>query len=224
MYCNYDNDGCEEAIDSLKEYLKLKPDDISAHRGLAMSYFRKGKKNDAIKELIVAAHIKPDDAVTHFNLGFLYEGQDMDKAIYHYKKAVAYDPKGENGDTGRDAKKNLDIIVMMKKYNFKMKSEAKIYAYGGKCKTAMDKFDVSKKQAEHSTVYDTANANFYMQMAATQGQLAAYECSDFYSTVKDFMSEHTLKGESLLAGYYRLQSFAAKYGFSSIISQVQSVP
>ena len=75
---------------SSRENLEKQRVQAEASRNLGEAYLREGKYSAALRELLKAEAITPEDYFLQFDLGlvYLYKG-DTDKAIYHFKKSLA---------------------------------------------------------------------------------------------------------------------------------------
>jgi len=75
---------------SSKENLEKQKLKAEASRNLGEVYLREGKYSPALRELLKAEAMTPDDYFLQFDLGlvYLYMGE-TDKAIYHFKKSLA---------------------------------------------------------------------------------------------------------------------------------------
>ena len=84
-----------------KENLEQQKEKAMAHRNLGEAYFGQRNYSAALRELLKAEAMTPDDYIIHDDLGlaYYYKG-DTDKAIYHFKKALAikddYSPARNN--------------------------------------------------------------------------------------------------------------------------------
>ena len=87
-----------------------------ASRNLGEAYLREGKYSTALRELLKAETLAPDDYYLQSDLGlaYLYKG-DPDKAIYHFKKSLAlkdnYGPARNNLGNAYAAKKEWDKAI-----------------------------------------------------------------------------------------------------------------
>jgi type IV pilus biogenesis/stability protein PilW len=75
---------------SSKENLEQQKQQADASRNLGEAYLQQGNYTAALRELLRAEAMNPDDYFVQDDLGlaYYYKGQS-DKAIYHYKKALA---------------------------------------------------------------------------------------------------------------------------------------
>jgi tetratricopeptide (TPR) repeat protein len=83
----------QDAIEALKQAIRIKPDLAEAHYNLGVAYHRLGRYKDAIEALKQAIRIKPDLAEAHCNLGVAYGelGRYQD-AVESYKQAIRIKP------------------------------------------------------------------------------------------------------------------------------------
>jgi len=87
-----------------------------ASRNLGEAYLREGKYSTALRELLKAEALAPDDYFLQSDLGlaYLYKG-DPDKAVYHFKKSLAikndYGPARNNLGNAYAAKKEWDKAI-----------------------------------------------------------------------------------------------------------------
>jgi len=76
----------QEAIDALKQAIKIKPDCAKAHWCLGLAYGNLDRWQDAIESYKQAIRIEPDDAKAHFGLGLTYFiSGDKGSALEEYK-------------------------------------------------------------------------------------------------------------------------------------------
>jgi tetratricopeptide (TPR) repeat protein len=77
-----------EAKHSFEEVIQHNPSHITGLIGLGETYYRLGKRDDAIGTMRQAAVLSPSGEYTHYRIGQLYwEMEDYDKAVEAYKKA-----------------------------------------------------------------------------------------------------------------------------------------
>ena len=90
----YHNQGKDnEAINELREAVRLKSDYGDAYYNLGIAYVKQGWFDRAIKEYRKALDLNPDDAEIHNNLGFAYGKLDRyDKAIEEFRVAIQLKP------------------------------------------------------------------------------------------------------------------------------------
>lgn len=81
----------ETAIDILKRYLELEPQDAAAFSVLGSSLKELGRFEEAERAHKTATEVEPDNTNCWYNLGVLYEIVDMDKAKIAYEQAVSCD-------------------------------------------------------------------------------------------------------------------------------------
>jgi tetratricopeptide (TPR) repeat protein len=83
----------DEALDHLREAVKLVPDFADAHNNLGSALIQKGKLEEAIAELETAIRLKPDFADAHNNLGAaLGRKGDLPGALVHLQEALRLSP------------------------------------------------------------------------------------------------------------------------------------
>lgn len=83
----------DEALERLKEAIKIKSDFAEAHNNLGVLLRDLNRFDEAEKELREAIKYKPDHAGAHNNLGFLmYELERFDEAEKEYREAIKYKP------------------------------------------------------------------------------------------------------------------------------------
>ncbi len=83
----------DEAEDSLREALTLKPELHQAHTELGSVHYRRGDFNKAALEYKDALKYDPQDVVALYNLGNAYRNLDKPKdALEQYEKVLALDP------------------------------------------------------------------------------------------------------------------------------------
>jgi cytochrome c-type biogenesis protein CcmH/NrfG len=83
----------DEAIETYRYALTLKPDEADAHYKLGIAFGRKGLTEKAVEQYQMAIRLKPDFLDAHINLGnsFFVEGR-IDNAIEEYKSALNISP------------------------------------------------------------------------------------------------------------------------------------
>ena len=83
----------QEAMESYKQAIRIKPDYADAHFNLGNAYGKHGRYQDAIESYKQAIRIKPDFAMAHFNLGNAYDklGHHQE-AMESYKQAIRIKP------------------------------------------------------------------------------------------------------------------------------------
>jgi len=83
----------EQAIQVLREAVKLKPDDEDAHYNLGSALARVGQLDEAAKELAEALRLFPDYVDAHNNLGnVLLRLGRAGEAIQHFEQAIKTTP------------------------------------------------------------------------------------------------------------------------------------
>ena len=99
-----------------KENLEKQKEQAEASRNLGEAYLREGRYSAALKELLKAEAMTPDDYFLQFDLGltFLFMNQN-DKAIHHFKKSLAikddYGPARNNLGNAYAEKKEWDKAI-----------------------------------------------------------------------------------------------------------------
>jgi type IV pilus biogenesis/stability protein PilW len=99
-----------------KENLEQQKEQAVAHRNLGEAYLRQANYTAALRELIKAEAMNPEDYFVQDDLGlaYFYKG-DPDKAIYHFKKALAikddYGPARNNLGNAYAEKKEWDQAI-----------------------------------------------------------------------------------------------------------------
>lgn len=82
----------KEAIESLKQAIKIDPDYAKAHKTLGYVYLNLYMNKDAIESLKQVVRINAD-ATSHYNLGFIYDRSGMYKeSVEVYKRAIFINP------------------------------------------------------------------------------------------------------------------------------------
>ena len=101
---------------SSKENLEQQKEQAEASRNLGEAYLRQGNYSAALRELLKAEAMTPDDYFLQNDLGlaFYYKGES-DKAIYHFQKALAikedYGPARNNLGNAYAEKKQWDQAI-----------------------------------------------------------------------------------------------------------------
>jgi len=87
------HDRLDEAIDSYRQALKIRPLYNDALNNLAVALSLQNKNSEAIKYLDVLLQIQPDHYEAHNNLGCILRGQDrLEEAINQYEQAIKIKP------------------------------------------------------------------------------------------------------------------------------------
>ena len=86
-------------------------------RNLGEAYMAQGNYTAALKELLAAEQLTPDDPYLHNDLGLTYMAKDrLDLAIQHFKKALSlkpdYAPAMNNLGTAYLAQQNWDAAIV----------------------------------------------------------------------------------------------------------------
>ena len=82
----------KKAIDHYKRAIQLNPKEAATHSLLGNAYLKKGKYNKAIGNFKRAIQLNPNYVDTYSGLGCAYfekDPQELDKAYYNYKQAIA---------------------------------------------------------------------------------------------------------------------------------------
>jgi type IV pilus biogenesis/stability protein PilW len=101
---------------SSTENLQKQKEQADAQRNLGEAHLRQGNYTAALRELLKAEAITPDDYILQDDLGlaYLYKGEP-DKAVYHFKKALAikddYAPARNNLGNAYAEKKEWDKAI-----------------------------------------------------------------------------------------------------------------
>ena len=84
----------EKAVKLFKKVVEIAPHWALAHNNLGNVYRERGYYLKALKEYEIAAHLDRSYCDPHFNLAQLYlkDLEDIEKALYHYKKCIAINP------------------------------------------------------------------------------------------------------------------------------------
>jgi serine/threonine-protein kinase len=83
----------EKAVETSRETIRLKPDDVLAHFNLGNALRDQGKLEEAIAAFRTAIRIKPDDAKAHNNLGTALRDQGkLEEAIAACRTAIGLKP------------------------------------------------------------------------------------------------------------------------------------
>ncbi len=88
---------------------KMMRENADMHYNLGTIFLNNKQYREAIKEYEQVLELRPNDPETHYNLGVLYDDyqRDRDKALYHYQKYLAVNPKAP------DAKKVESYILSL---------------------------------------------------------------------------------------------------------------
>lgn len=82
----------KNAIEHFETARDLSPNDARPYENLGICYNKQGKVQEAIKAYEIALKINPELYATHFNFGLLLKTRQKDKAVEHFKKAIAINP------------------------------------------------------------------------------------------------------------------------------------
>ena len=89
----YRNGRTDEAIASIKEAVRLAPDNATFHYDLGIVLYEKKLPGEAIANWRDAVRLQPDHRDAHYNLGLaLAEQGEIDDAIVHYEEAIRLAP------------------------------------------------------------------------------------------------------------------------------------
>ena len=74
---------------------KMMRENAEMHYNLGTIFLQNKRYKEAIKEYERVLELQPNDPDTHYNLGILYDDflKDREKALYHYQKYIAVNPK-----------------------------------------------------------------------------------------------------------------------------------
>jgi tetratricopeptide (TPR) repeat protein len=88
-----------EAIDRLRRTIELDPLNLKAYTSLAVAYEELGKAEQAQEIIDRAVRTRPDDWVTHYDIGrfFYYERHDPERAIPYFRRVVELLPDSSIG-------------------------------------------------------------------------------------------------------------------------------
>lgn len=88
---------------------KMMRENADMHYNLGTVFLHNKQYKEAIKEYERVLELRPSDSETHYNLGVLYDDylRDREKALYHYQKYLAINPKSA------DAKKVETYILSL---------------------------------------------------------------------------------------------------------------
>lgn len=88
---------------------KMMRENADMHYNLGTVFLHNKQYKEAIKEYERVLELRPNDSETHYNLGVLYDDylRDREKALYHYQKYLAINPKSA------DAKKVETYILSL---------------------------------------------------------------------------------------------------------------
>ena len=99
MGCLISQGKLDEASAACKEAIRIKPDDIVAHKSLRIILRAQGKVDEAIADSREMIRLKPDDAQCHNDLAWemgMLPGRsraEYDEVLLHARKAVELAPK-----------------------------------------------------------------------------------------------------------------------------------
>jgi len=95
----------QDAIETYKQAIRIKPDFVEAHYNLGVAYGKLGREQDEIEAYKQAIRIKPDYADAHYNLGIAYgELSRYQDAVEAYKQAIRIKPDYA------EAQSNLGVV------------------------------------------------------------------------------------------------------------------
>jgi tetratricopeptide (TPR) repeat protein len=98
-----------EAADTYRKAILLKPDYADAHCSLANTLSLLGRLDEAVEHYTIALRLEPDYSDAHHGLGILLQVQGKtDQAIYHYQKVLQQRP--DSADTHN----NLGVALQAK--------------------------------------------------------------------------------------------------------------
>ena len=124
-FCYHSLGRLQDAIESYKQVIRIKPDHTIAYNNLGYAYQMLGRYQDAVEAYKQAIRINPDYADAHYNLGIAYgnigRAQDAvesfkqairinpDDALAHYNLGVTYDNLGHYQDAVEAYKQAIRI-------------------------------------------------------------------------------------------------------------------
>jgi len=80
------------AIVSYKKAIEIKPNYLDAYNNLGNIYKDLGRLNEAIDSYEWAISYGPEYVIAHINLALLYSSFKLEKALFHFKKAISINP------------------------------------------------------------------------------------------------------------------------------------
>jgi predicted Zn-dependent protease len=88
-----------ESIPHLQKTIELEPQNPKHRLSLAMSYVTSSNQPAAFAVLQAGLKVMPNDALLHFNLGYLFMVKDdLISARTHLRRTIAIDPKFPDAD------------------------------------------------------------------------------------------------------------------------------
>jgi protein O-GlcNAc transferase len=92
-YSLHEQGRLDEAVASLRQAIRLKPDFASAHNNLGNALHEQGRLDEAVACLRQAIRLQPDFAEAHKNLGaVLRDLGNLDEAVVCYQEALRFKP------------------------------------------------------------------------------------------------------------------------------------
>ena len=90
---------------------KMMRENADMHYNLATIFLNNKQYSQAIKEYEQVLELRPNDSDTHYNLGVLYDDylKDRAKALYHYQKYLAINPKAPDAKKVESYVLNLEL-------------------------------------------------------------------------------------------------------------------
>jgi chromosome segregation ATPase len=90
---------------------KMMRENADMHYNLGTIFLQNKQFEPAIKEYENVLELRPNDPETHYNLGVLYDDymKDREKALYHYQKYIAINPKAPDAKRVETYILNLEL-------------------------------------------------------------------------------------------------------------------
>jgi tetratricopeptide (TPR) repeat protein len=83
----------DAAIQAFRETLRLDPNSLSAHNGIAVVSYRKGDIETAVQEFHECVRLSPNDSLLHDWLGIVLSARnDVEGAVQQYREALRIQP------------------------------------------------------------------------------------------------------------------------------------
>lgn len=186
-------------------------DEVRAHHKMGQSYLARNEYTKALKELLAAEKLAPDDAAIQANLGEAYYGKRAyELSEEHYKKSLVLNPENPNVENNLaalylDMQRWDDAARLFRKvsdnllFPYRVRSLTGLglaYQRGGDYIKAILAFNEALESAPDSTGIMALQAQTYMRMG--KYDLAKTQLRKVVKLAPDFSAARLMLGECYL--------------------------
>jgi len=157
----------DDALEKLKEAIKLKPDHREAYMGAGLLYEIKKDYREAVKNFEKALEIDPVNTVLYHHIGMLYyKLKDTASAVRQYETLIKIDPKDaaaylEWANIYLKDKKTAEAIAVLEKAAKNGIKNIEIYVMAGYVYTESGDFDKAAASFTAAQELDADNPKVY---------------------------------------------------------------